>query len=944
MHFYSPSPQQLLLLLLSLQCIAQMEQKYEFFAPIWRVMRDSNMAVQEVKEQIAYVALVTKQASQVSDLRQHHYLAPKVKAPVVYFRGLTPGVCTYFDDRKGPLAPVPHGACWYDLCDDLRVIDVPGDHFSLLRQDPEDMNILITALKMILGPFGWVESARREEKPQYAVSSEEIQDIDAYLQKMGVQSASLRQRLEASMPYASADGVDSALAARDNQRPVIALNSRAHEALLASYGVADAQKAAAAAKSKSASSLRNARLSTAINNAIATSPNNAVSGNPFLVICCDANGTLNGLESTFAALELPVFIVRLPIDEALWDAADIPELGTIGTKLLQRALPPRQPIILAGVGFGGLLAYEISLQLNATSDRVAALALFEGAHVVSNASTSLNWLTPEQRKEVCQIATSLYPTVLAAVGPGAPSLDAFATRLASIPDFSTQLDYIASFKPANEATPSWDKKIDSVLARLSYYKTVAETYIPSDIFPGQTLVFNSAGGHPSATFEGPGSTWTSIRFLIQPVSLHILPPAATFATALRSQALLHPPPSSSPVMIANTILQALRAAVLRKDEAEDRSPGLSALALMSPRLPPDDSGEHSSHPSAFGQLAAATATTSSTVCTITPLNRLCPERRYILRRNRARQQAATPATGGTPSALHVVPLSRVPLWMVHTERGDLSAVQTDFASLLPVPCYGLELGPDADECTSLGELAASYCSAIVSMQPAGPYIVLGTSVLGAAMAHAMVMHMQQVGRKAAVILLDGCLGVPSVPLHDATWYALFYLLREIGTLRSGMGEFVDHVRQAGSPTEQLKLICSFKPDDSSASQEAWDAAVYATLDRAALLKRLMRARTHGVHNHGNQGAAAAAGGGGSVEDSMAFNGPSALILPQDRLGKVLLDASRPYLSLENRCEVHVPLESRHTECLLSLSGRTAAATATSRALRALLEELFEEVM
>ena len=54
-------------------------QKYEFFAPIWRVMRDSNMSVDEVREQVEHVALVTKQASSLSDLRHHTYHAAAVK-------------------------------------------------------------------------------------------------------------------------------------------------------------------------------------------------------------------------------------------------------------------------------------------------------------------------------------------------------------------------------------------------------------------------------------------------------------------------------------------------------------------------------------------------------------------------------------------------------------------------------------------------------------------------------------------------------------------------------------------------------------------------------------------------------------------------------------------------------------------------------------------------
>jgi hypothetical protein len=50
----------------------------------------------------------------------------------VYFRAANEGACTYMDDRRD--ARLPHGACWYDLCDDLEVIEIPGDHFSILRQ------------------------------------------------------------------------------------------------------------------------------------------------------------------------------------------------------------------------------------------------------------------------------------------------------------------------------------------------------------------------------------------------------------------------------------------------------------------------------------------------------------------------------------------------------------------------------------------------------------------------------------------------------------------------------------------------------------------------------------------------------------------------------------------------------------------------------------------
>jgi hypothetical protein len=261
--------------------------------------------------------------------------------------------------------------------------------------------------------------------------------------------------------------------------------------------------------------------------------------------------------------------------------------------------------------------------------------------------------------------------------------------------------------------------------------------------------------------------------------------------------------------------------------------------------------------------------------------------------------------------------------MVHTERGDLSGAQKELATGLPMPCYGLGMGADADQCSSIYELATAYCSAVLEMQPTGPYLLMGTSVIGAVIAHAMAVNFEAAGRPVALIILDGCIGTPSVPLHDSTWYALFYLLREIGSLRGAMGEFVDFVRGAGSPSQQLKQISSFKPVELGVPPEAWDAAVYATLDRAAALKRLLRVST----------------AEGGLAPREAFTGPSAMVVPRDRLGRAFVEASRPHLAPGEDGVVVVPLESRHTEALLSPGARAAASAGVASAVAALLERL-----
>ena len=81
---------------------------------------------------------------------------------VVYFRARQGGACTYFNDsREGPLT---HGLCWAPYCNELQVVDVPGDHFSLLRQDVQDMGIIVDTLQMVLSAFGWHTTIKRDQK------------------------------------------------------------------------------------------------------------------------------------------------------------------------------------------------------------------------------------------------------------------------------------------------------------------------------------------------------------------------------------------------------------------------------------------------------------------------------------------------------------------------------------------------------------------------------------------------------------------------------------------------------------------------------------------------------------------------------------------------------------------------------------------------------------
>lgn len=137
------------------------------------------------------------------------------------------------------------------------------------------------------------------------------------------------------------------------------------------------------------------------------------------------------------------------------------ELARLAAKSLRAhpALARQGRLILAGVSYGAVLAHELALQLQGSgSDAVQALALFEGLHTVHAPATVLGWLEGAAREEVCRVAGLLYPLVCRAAGASAPSIDAFATRLASIAGYDEQLEYVASFKPA-EASCGGAKRV-----------------------------------------------------------------------------------------------------------------------------------------------------------------------------------------------------------------------------------------------------------------------------------------------------------------------------------------------------------------------------------------------------------------------------------------------------------------------------------------------------
>ena len=305
-------------------------------------------------------------------------------------------------------------------------------------------------------------------------------------------------------------------------------------------------------------------------------------------------------------------------------------------------------------------------------------------------------------------------------------------------------------RPLQEGAAAWELRIASLLSRLAYWQALASGYSASDIFEGQTLLAARQPGAAASQLSGggPAGAWRSVAMLVQPVELLEMPEVAPAGSGT-------PTAAPAAAAAARQLQAALLGAVQAVLDVEASTPEAAAAEAGSSMLL---SARQPASPAPFSPPAD-----SDTVSVVLPLNRLCPERRYILR-------CAGRLAAGTPRALVAPPLARLPLWLVHGETGSITGAVKELAAALPLPVYGLAMGGDAANCLALKELAAHYAAAIQAVQPRGPYLLVGCSISGAAVAHAAGAQLQAAGQRVALLLLDGCLGQPAgLPLHDTTW-------------------------------------------------------------------------------------------------------------------------------------------------------------------------------
>ncbi|GIL68025.1 hypothetical protein Vafri_21302, partial [Volvox africanus] len=364
-----------------------------------------------------------------------------------------------------------------------------------------------------------------------------------------------------------------------------------------------------------------------------------------------------------------------------------------------------------------------------------------------------------------------------------------------------------------------------------------------------------------------------------------------------------------------------------------------------------------------GESAPLTLPTAPSM-TLAALNRLCPMGQIIRAGGVAGDhQPEQSADSSRAAVLRMPPAGGVasgpmqtsqPVWFIHDETGCTTGIVRGLAELLQLPVYGINMPdfalPSAAASKSpsavpapplltpptLTRLAEVYGAAVLAVQPHGPFCLAATSPYGCMLAFAVAAALEQQDHAVMLVLLDGPPCPPATALVDPVYCSLYEtLLQQAIYDRSSaatdadasaigaavpplpdLATFVATLQSRGAVPEDagslLSASASFRPP--SVAPEAWGAVVHSAVHRAGLMRVL--ASSH--------------------RPTASFQGPAAVVLPEDRYGAAFLAASRQCC---DGTVTALTLECRHGTALASDEGRRAAAAAVMEAVCEMLQML-----
>jgi len=426
-------------------------EKYSYFAPVYRVMRDENFTVAQVREQVLAIADAIKRGDQPSDMRHHNYQGRLHTGQVYFFRAHNRGAVAYVQDQDDVL--FSHGVGYKDVVADLTVLDVPGDHFSMLRQSPRDMDFIQSTMKQVLYDYGWSELKGHDDQP-FKLSEEDAREMEEYLSKMGIKRENISDSLKKEMPWAFGD---------------------------ATFGASDFGSG-----TKSDSDDEDPRsVVTNVFDVVLEAPSEPLLAKEVFVehinstihedaipvfFFHDITGSIEYARPLAEYIDMPCFGVKMPEVRRLGTIESLEHLVETYVEAV-KAKNAHGPYVFAGCGFGCQLAYEAACQLG--EQQVAGVLIFDGQITQPELQRDVVW---------CALYSVVAPTV---------TVGEFVAEMQSHEAFDEQLDFLGGYCPENFERKEWDAVINSTLLQAHFCALAAEQYDPQKLYSGPAFMLSS---------------------------------------------------------------------------------------------------------------------------------------------------------------------------------------------------------------------------------------------------------------------------------------------------------------------------------------------------------------------------------------------------------------------------------------------------------------------
>lgn len=205
------------------------------------------------------------------------------------------------------------------------MIETPGDHFSILRQDPGDMDIIISRLKARLAKYGWTEKVVLGPQQGQKVTAQQAAELADYLREMGADEEAVERALmtlgapveERAEPTGSEAASASAVQQQQGERDL------------------------------TIQVLNQGRLGAA---------------EPPVFLVASGSGSFTSALDSVLGLNQRVFGVHLPRQHSAWASKDLGELAAVLVAAILKERPEGQ-LLLGAIGHTAALAYEMASRL-----------------------------------------------------------------------------------------------------------------------------------------------------------------------------------------------------------------------------------------------------------------------------------------------------------------------------------------------------------------------------------------------------------------------------------------------------------------------------------------------------------------------------------------------------------------------------------------------------